>query len=152
MKNINLDYLENKVISKRVKFIDGVINDYWERWRREYVLALRQHQRTKKQSSAQTPNTNDIVLVYEEKQPRQQWKVGRILELITSNDGEIRQANVIVGKTKRVINRPINRLYPLEKHLDKVNEQKELTVERVNIKPKRNAAIIGEIKRRFMSE
>ena len=152
VKNINLDYLENKVISKRVKFIDGVINDYWERWRREYVLALRQHQRTKKQSSAQTPNTNDIVLVYEEKQPRQQWKVGRILELITSNDGEIRQANVIVRKTKRVINRPINRLYPLEKHLDKVNEQKELTVERVNIKPKRNAAIIGEIKRRFMSE
>ena len=91
--------------------------------------------------------------MYEEKQPRQQWKVGRILELITSNDGEIRQANVIVGKTKRVINRPINRLYSLEKHLDKVNEQKELTVERaVNVKHKRSAAIIGEIKRRFMSE
>ena len=36
VKKINLDYLENKVISKRVKFVDGVINDYWERWRREH--------------------------------------------------------------------------------------------------------------------
>ena len=55
--------------------------------------------------------------------------MGPIKSLNGRNYMLIRQANVIVGKTKCVINRLINRLYPLEK-------QKELTVERaVNVKP-----------------
>ena len=59
------------------------------------------------------PSVNDIVLIYQEKQPRQLWRLGRIIELITSNDNEIRHEKVIVGKTKNIIDRPINCLYPL---------------------------------------
>ena len=88
---------------KRVKFINNLITEYWEIWRREYVLALRQQQRYKKQAGTKTPSVNDIVLIYQEKQPRQLWRLGRIVELITSNDNEICHANVIVSKTKNII-------------------------------------------------
>ena len=104
------------------------------------MLALRQQQRYNKQAGAKTPSVNDVVLIDQEKQPRQLWRLGRIVELITSNDNEIRHAKVIVSKTKNIIDRHINRLYPLEMsnkvlnvddgepylNVDKVGELREL--------------------------
>ena len=146
--NVSCQNVEN--LPKRVKFINNVITEYWERWRREYVLALRQQQRYKRQAGAKTPNVNDIVLIYQEKQPRQLWRLGRIVELIKSGDNEVRQAKVIVGKTKNIIDRPINRLYPLEMSNEVLNiDDGEPKVEEHNIRQKRNAAVIGEIKRKF---
>ena len=78
------------------------------------------------------------------------WRLGRIVELIKSGDNEVRQAKVIVGKTKNIIDRPINRLYPLEMSNEVLNiDDGEPKVEEHNIRPKRNAAVIGEIKRKF---
>ena len=56
-------------ICRRVKFINNLITitEYWEIWRREYVLALRQQQRYKKQAGAKTSSINDVVLIYQEK-------------------------------------------------------------------------------------
>ena len=45
------------------------------------------------------PNKNDLVLVFDDKQPRQEWLLGKITELIPSNDGQIRGAKVFLGKT-----------------------------------------------------
>ena len=44
---------------------------------------------------------------------RGSWKLGKVLELITSNDGNIRAVKVLLS-TKNVVNRPPNLLYPLE--------------------------------------
>ena len=41
------------------------------------------------------------------------WKLAKITELISSNDGKIRPAKVLL-LTKKVLNRPLNLLYPLE--------------------------------------
>ena len=45
--------------------------------------------------------------------PRGSWKLGKIVELVTSNDGNIRAAKVLLS-TKNVVNRSLNLLYPLE--------------------------------------
>ena len=45
--------------------------------------------------------------------PRGSWKLGKIVELVTSNDGNIRAAKVLLS-TKNIVNRSLNLLYPLE--------------------------------------
>ena len=60
------------------------------------------------------PETDDVVLIFEEKTPRQNWCLGRIIELLPSRDGEIRGAKVLIGKSKQVVERPVNKLYPIE--------------------------------------
>ena len=57
---------------------------------------------------------NDLVLLYEEKQPRQKWLLGKIVELIPSQDGQVRGIRVLLGKSRNTVDRPVNRLYPLE--------------------------------------
>ena len=109
-------------------------------------------------------------LVFEEKVPRQNWCLGRIVEILPSGDGQIRGAKILVGKTKAIIDRPTNKLYPIEFTNEHASFNKrssdnirvDNTVEVVNhrvdattnvnddiapkIRPKRNAAVIADIK------
>ena len=62
--------------------------------------------------SKETPKIGDIVQLKEDL-PRGSWKLGKIVELITSNDGNIRAAKVLLS-TKNVVSRPLNLLCPLE--------------------------------------
>ena len=45
--------------------------------------------------------------------PRGAWKLGEIIKLIESEDGEI-TATTLLLLTRNIMNRPINLLYPLE--------------------------------------
>ena len=51
-----------------------------------------------------------------DKTPRSQWKIGKIFELIKSNDGRICVAIVLkkTNGTEQLIKRPTNRLYLFE--------------------------------------
>lgn len=103
---------------KRVRYIDTIVSHYWERWRKEYVVSLR-NWKNYKRSNASIPEVDDVVLIWEEHVSRQNWLLGRIIELIPSRDGVVRGAKVIVGKTRAVIERPINMLYPVEYAVEK---------------------------------
>ena len=46
--------------------------------------------------------------IFEEKQPRQKWLLGRINEMICSSDDAVRAAKVYLGGMKRIFERPIN--------------------------------------------
>ena len=57
------------------------------------------------------------MLVHDEKTPRQNWKIGRIIETQTSADGGVRRMKLaVMNKKGRLynLNRPIQRIYPLE--------------------------------------
>ena len=58
----------------------------------------------------------DIVVVYSDDQPRSCWKIERVEHIIEGADGHARAARICVsgkGRTK-ILNRPIQHLYPLE--------------------------------------
>ena len=61
------EYIESngstKSLSKRVNYIEKVIQHFWNRWRREYVVYLRNFQVTKKRNKCITPSVNDIVII-----------------------------------------------------------------------------------------
>ena len=155
---------DESLLTSRKKHVEKVINHFWERWRAEYLVSLREHDKKYKRRNEKVPNVNDIVLIFEEKQPRQNWKLGRIVELISSKDKEIRSVKLLVGKTNRYINRPVNRLFPLECRIDTSTvlvddrEQFDNTVENADydepflppIRNRRNAAELAELRLKYL--
>ena len=67
-----------------------MLEHFWSRWKKDYLLLLlRAHVTRYKRGRSQHPSINDIVIVYEEKQPLQRWRMGKIVELIESKDKNI---------------------------------------------------------------
>ena len=133
--------------------INNIVNHFWDRWKKEYLVNLREYQKIKPPNKhQQIVNVKDIVMVQEEKMPRSAWKVGIFEQVIKGTDDNIRGAVVRVPRTKSLIKRPVNRLYLIERRVqnepkatiesDIVNNNKE------NSKPKREAAIIADLKRK----
>ena len=92
------------------------LNTFWKLWFDEYVLSLRE--RTQKHLKAPRvqlkaqPTKGNVVLL-KENSPRGTWKLGMIEELIPSKDDAVRAATVRTASGK-LLNRPLNFLYPLE--------------------------------------
>ena len=146
----------------------------------EYLSFLRETQRIIRGQHSELIKMNDIVIVYDQKEPRHLWRVGRVIKLIPSTDGKSRGAEVLLGKTKAVIRRPVNRLYPLVNENDTI-ERTPFTINSTgrdsknpsedalatpveneiemnanitparndNERPKRKAAVLGELRRKF---
>ena len=162
-----IDFSGIKVV-KRKRYIDSILDNFWARWCKEYLDILRENQRHESARHSAVPNVNDIVIVYDEKMPRQSWRLGKIMAVITSNDGKIRGAGVKMGKTNTLIRRPVNKLYPLITSNDDTINTTPYTVEsnkesgsstthtvgkrhvdekKKDERPRRNAAVIGELRR-----
>ena len=94
-----------------------MIEHFWERWRREYITELREVQRVHHRGGEQIQE-GDVVLVFEEKVPRHNWRIAKVNELIPGTDGKVRGATVKIGKTGSYIQRPINKLYPFVQRND----------------------------------
>ena len=105
------------------------------------------------------PNVGDIVIVEEEYTPRSFWRVARIIEIHAGTDGQCRSASVKLAKTGNVIKRTVNKLYPIERYEindtnDKndanekidTNELIDTNDSNVTNRPRRNAAIIADLK------
>ena len=56
--------------------INRISNHFWNRWRHEYVVNLRETKQTSKLNiNFQKISVNDIALVYDEKVPRHFWRI-----------------------------------------------------------------------------
>ena len=73
-----------------------------------------------------TPKKNDICLIYAE-DPRYRWKLAKILRVITSEDGQVRQCEIKTahGTTTRAT----NCLFPLELHIEEDAQQDKVEVQ-----------------------
>lgn len=104
-------------LNKQMRHLNVVLNQFWKRWQREYLLELREaHRYTSSNSGASAVSIGDIVLVHDDK-PRGFWRLARIKNVITGKDGQIRGAILRVSSEKghsTTLQRPLQRLYPLE--------------------------------------
>ena len=110
----------------------------WNRWRREYLSALRETHKNKVRNVV-WPSLGEVVLIHDEG-PRARWKMGKIIGLYPGGDGVVRvvQLKTSVG----VITRPIVKLYPLE--LSSVVEPEEAPGDMVsNDHPSQKTALIA---------
>ena len=103
-------YGEKQRLSKSFLYRTKILNDFWSRWKHEYLASLRERFLSKDKSSPHIA-VGQVVLLGDEG-PRVSWKLGLITKLFPSSDEFIRSVEV---KTENsVLVRPISKLYPLE--------------------------------------
>lgn len=88
---------DHGVLTRRERYPATLLGHFWKRWRKEYLLELREHHNMSVRSNNLPQiSPDDIVTVMDDegKLPRSQWKLGKIVKLIKGNDGAIRGAKL----------------------------------------------------------
>ena len=105
-------------LTRRAKHLNSSIDKFWRRWRREYLVELREsHKLFNKWTKAPRVSVNDIVIIHDDNQRHGAWPLGRVEEVLPGRDGEERAAVVRIAKEGRRAQRlcrPVQKLYPLE--------------------------------------
>ena len=79
---------------RRWRQVQFLAEQFWTRWRREYLQSLQPRQ--KWTETRRDLCVGDIVLVRDESQHRNDWPLGRVSEVLRSNDGRVRKVKVNV--------------------------------------------------------
>ncbi|XP_063894722.1 uncharacterized protein LOC135117968 [Helicoverpa armigera] len=89
----------------RYQLIEKIRQDFWQRWRREFVAELQQ--RTKWKTRQHELRVGDLVILKEENVPPLQWRLGRVTRLYPGTDGVSRVADVMSsrGTVRRAVNK-----------------------------------------------
>ena len=143
-------------LSKRIKYIHTLINNYWKKFNHNYLAELREHHMydSKRKTSVENKlKIDDIVVIKEDSiRPRNSWRLGRVDSLITGRDGFIRGANLSTLSnqgSKSIWSRPLQKIIPLEVQHESINDaENEDQIDKPSRK-RRYCAINGETIRRL---
>lgn len=80
---------------KRWRRIQYLTEQFWSRWRKEYVLDLSKRQ--KWTTPTRNVQVGDVVLVVEENAPRMEWPIAIVTEAKESSDGLVRRVVLRIG-------------------------------------------------------
>ncbi|KAI5755601.1 hypothetical protein M8J77_018252 [Diaphorina citri] len=111
-------------LRKRYAYRQELVKALRERFRAEYLGQL---QLFSNKASGHSIKVGDIVLIGDDNVKRIDWPVGLVIELIKGRDMAVRV--VRVRTINGVVTRSVQRIYPLEFHLD--SDSKELACESV---------------------
>ena len=108
--------VDASLLNTRFRHLNQLLDGFWSRWRKEYLLELREAHRHHKSSGEPQLTEGDIVVVYSDDQPQSFWKLGRIEKILQGADGQRRAATVRVSRNgcTSTLNHPIQHLYLLE--------------------------------------
>ena len=166
----------NKSLTRRAKYQSRVLKNFTDRWRKEYLLSIRESSRVQNNKS-NVISVGDIVILKNENTSRMYWKLARVGNLLQSKDKIVRSAEVKVlsndNKRTVVLRRPIQHLIPLEvqdtsevqdtcgvqdtsevqdtrgvQDTSGVQDTREEVKGQVDTRPRRKAAVNGELIRR----
>ena len=100
-----------------------ILKNFWKKWRKDYLVDLREHHRNKVERSGKTKiSVGNIVSVHEKGLKKGFRKIGRIENLIKGQDNIVRGAEVMIssgGKKPLVIKRPLQKKRILEDRTDR---------------------------------
>ncbi len=94
---------------KRWRAVQYLANQFWSRWRKEYLLNLQK--RVKWSVPKRNFQINDVVLIKDEDVARNQWPMGRVVS-VEKNDSDslVRSVNVYSASSDSTLKRPIHKL------------------------------------------
>nr|XP_017207877.2 uncharacterized protein LOC103909204 [Danio rerio] len=110
---------EDLYLRKRWRKVQYLVNNFWSRWRKEYLLNLQQRQKWNK--NRRNVKVNDIVILKDDVSPRNKWKLAKVVDVYQGKDGKVRQIKLLMsdssldGKGKRLskpsyLERPIQKV------------------------------------------
>ena len=113
-------------LTKRLIHLNNVLEHFWKRWRKEYLLELRDsHRHVKLRPNGSTISIGSVVLVHDADRPRGFWKIAKVEDVLTGADGQVRGATVRIhssGNRSILLRRPVQLLYPLEVFCHEVDD------------------------------
>ncbi len=86
---------ENLYLRKRWRRVQYVANEFWNRWRKEYLKNLQIRQ--KWNSPKRDLHKGDIVIVKEDMVPRSEWMLARMDETFPDDDGHVRKVKLAIA-------------------------------------------------------
>ena len=100
---------------KRWRHIQHIANEFWVRWRKEFLWSLQPHHKwNEKHRNFQN---GDIVLLKTDAD-RNQWPVAKVVGINSDAEGFVRSVKLLVGKTQndgeRILKRPIHKIILLK--------------------------------------
>ena len=155
----------HNTLTRRQQHHKRLLEQFARQWRLEYLLSLRERPTTKSANgNPATVRVGNIVILKNESTSRAFWKLAKVEELLPGNDGKIRAAIVRVprinGKSQ-LLKRVVQHLIPIEVQAESTDNQLpgdssvplQGSQPVVNSnpptgRPRRNAAVRGEILRR----
>ena len=97
-------------LTRRFRYLTKLSNHFWNRWRHEYLLSLREHHKGIPNVQRESViKTGDIVCIYEDSVARRFWRLGKVKELVQGSDGQVKGAAIKLGdkgKRSNIIRRP----------------------------------------------
>jgi hypothetical protein len=138
--------VEERELRKRAKYILECKNKLWRRWRKEYLVALRERHNMAHKASKFRPKPGDVVLVRSDNKNRGKWPIAIVEETYPGKDNVVRAVRL---KTPNgTLERAVQHLYPMELHCDVEKKQQPLNPEAVDFdpRPKRAAAVAARLR------
>ena len=108
---------EDVYARRKWKQVQYLADQFWSRWKKEYVPLLQQRQKWFVEN--RNLQQGDLVLLTDQLYPRNLWSLGRIVDVIQDDKGTVRIADVKVSKLKgemkhvgktSIIRRPVSKL------------------------------------------
>ena len=102
-----------KTVTNRLKHVRILIEHFQKRWMHEYLTELREFHRCENKLPAKQLKIGDIVLITDDKVPRNRWKLGKVEHLFRSKDGLVRACRLKIhceNRKNSYVNRPVNKL------------------------------------------
>ena len=118
------------ILNKRMKYLDTILKHFWSRWKREYLMELRENHRQFKGKKPDHVSVGDVVIIQDET-PRGMWRLGIIEKELKGKDQETRGVVVRVKSGRgpsSFLQRPIQRLYPLEVRYQELTQPETNTI------------------------
>ena len=86
---------EDLYLRKRWRLVQLLANNFWVRWRREYLLNLQCRQKwTEVRRNARV---NDIVLLQDDMAPCNHWKLAKVTEVFPGKNGRVRKLKFLIS-------------------------------------------------------
>lgn len=109
---------EDLYLRKRWRKVQFLANEFWSRWRKEYLLNLQQ--RCKWQRKRRNAEVNDIVIVQDDTVPRTEWKLAKVTKVYPAEDGCVRKLQLLISdstldKHGKRIGKPVYLERPIHK-------------------------------------
>ena len=80
----------NQSLTKKAKYERTLLQQFTNRWRKEYLLSPRETGRAVYRKPKESIEVEDIAVLKNDSSPRAFWILGRVTELIRSKDNEVR--------------------------------------------------------------
>ncbi|KAM9834391.1 uncharacterized protein ACBT44_011736 isoform 1-T1 [Syngnathus typhle] len=89
---------EDLYLRKRWRRVQYLTEEFWSRWKKEYLLNLQQREKWNK--TKRNARINDIVIIKDENTPRNEWKLAKVTQVYPSEDGHVRKIQLLISDSE----------------------------------------------------